>query len=156
MTYFGPVTWISPWADLAGLIRKQKWQLLVYQPKRWHIVIRCIYIFFVFYVTVYVPFASKCLHPIRFASRQASIDDKGTVYKIGPHSRHWDVFAEKCINNHTIRHGTKGGGGAEPIVYCFRKMHHAVPCGLFYSFEFLSPTERLFGDDRVWPYHNGY
>ena len=46
--------------------------------------------------------------------------DQGIPYKIGLRNRRWGAFAERCINNHTIRHDTKG---AEPIVCCFRKMH---------------------------------
>ena len=74
------------------------------------------------------------------------IGDQGIVYKIGPGNRHWGAFAEKCINNRTVQHDTTW---AEPIVYCFRRMHlkgsksHAV-----YSIPlFLSQMERLFGDD---------
>ena len=33
------------------------------------------------------------------------ISDQGIVYKIGLRNRHWDAFAEKCINNRTIRRG---------------------------------------------------
>ena len=51
--------------------------------------------------------------PIRLPRR-----DQGIVYKLGPRNRHWDAFAEICINNRTTRHDTKG---AVPIVYCFRK-----------------------------------
>ena len=33
------------------------------------------------------------------------IGDQCIVYKIGPRNRHWSAFAERCINNHTIRRG---------------------------------------------------
>ena len=59
--------------------------------------------------------------------------DQGIVYKIGPGNRHWGAFAEKYIYNRTIRYHTKG---AEPIMYCFRKMQPLgkyVACSLFYS-----------------------
>ena len=46
--------------------------------------------------------------------------DQGIINKVGPGNCHWGAFAEKCINNRTIRHDTKG---MEPIVYCLRKMH---------------------------------
>ena len=50
------------------------------------------------------------------------IGGQGIVYKIVLRNRHLGVFAEKCINNRTLRHDTKG---AVSIVYnnCFRKMH---------------------------------
>ena len=67
------------------------------------------------------------------------IGDQGIVYKIGPGNRHWEAFAEKCINNITIRHDTKG---AEPIVCCFRKMH---ACSLFYSLCFYVGCSAYFG-----------
>ena len=47
-------------------------------------------------VTVY------CSSPILLPRR-----DQGIVYKIGPGNRHLGAFAEKCINNRTIRHDTK-------------------------------------------------
>ena len=61
------------------------------------------------------------------SSRQAYIytliyiGDQGIVYLfVGHANRHWGVFAKRCINNRTIRHGAKR---AVPIVYCLRKMH---------------------------------
>ena len=74
------------------------------------------------------------------ASRQAYI---------GPRNRHWGAFPEKCIKNRTIRHDMKG---AEPIVYCFRKMHlwgsnshvvYSIP--LCFYLGWMSKI-------RVWPY----
>ena len=46
--------------------------------------------------------------------------DQGIVYKIWPLNRHLSTFAERCINNRTIRHDMKV---AVPIVNCYRKMH---------------------------------
>ena len=34
--------------------------------------------------------------------------DQVIDYKIGPRNRHWGAFAEKRMNNRTIRHDTKG------------------------------------------------
>ena len=52
--------------------------------------------------------------------RRLSRRDQCIVYKIGPCNRQWGAFAERCINNRTIRHDTKG---VVPIVSCFRKMN---------------------------------
>ena len=86
--------------------------------------------------------------------------DQGIVYKIGPHTRHWGAFAEKCINNRTIRHDTNR---AEPIVYCYRKMHlwgcksHAV-YSIPLCFFFLGRSAYLgtMSKIRAWSYYNGY
>ena len=92
------------------------------------------------------------------------IGDQGIVYKIGRHNRHWGAFAEKCINNRTIRHGSKGGGGAERIVYRFRKMHllgsklravYSISLCVFFYLGW-SAYLGMMSKIRVWSYYNGY
>ena len=90
---------------------------------------------------------------------EVCIGDQDLVYKIGPGNRHWGVFAEKCINNRTIRHNTKG---TETIVYCLRKMHlwgsksnavYSIPLCFYLGWSaYLGTMSKI----CVWPYYNGY
>ena len=68
-----------------------------------------------------------------------------------PRDRHLGAFAEKCINNRTIRRGRSQS--------CIVSERCAFGKVSRMQSVFLSRMERLFGDDvkiRVWPYYNGY
>ena len=85
--------------------------------------------------------------------------NQGIVYKIGPGNRHFGAFAEKCINNRTIQRDTKE---AEPIVYCFRKMHlwgtkphavYSIPQCFYHGWSaYLGTISKI----SVWSNFNGY
>ena len=75
------------------------------------------------------------------------------------YNRHWGAFAEKFINNRTLRHDTKG---IQPIVYCIRKIHlwgsklhaiYSIPLCFYLGWNaYLGTMSKI----RFWPYHNGY
>ena len=97
------------------------------------------------------------------SSRQAYIytliyiGDQGIVYLfVGHVNRHLGAFAERCINNRTIRHDAKG---AVPIVYCLRKMHlwgSKLHAGYFIHLRFYLGWSAFWGrcqTIRVRPYY---
>ena len=84
--------------------------------------------------------------------------DQRIVYKIGPGNRQWGAFTEKCTNDRTILHDTKG----RPIVVCLRKMHlwgskshavYSIPLCFYLGWSAYFGTMSKI---RVWPYYNGY
>ena len=75
------------------------------------------------------------------------IGDQGIVHKIGPRNRHWGAFANKCINNRTIRHDAMHlWGSTSHAVY-------SIPLCFYLGWSAYLET---MSNIRFWPYYNGY
>ena len=98
------------------------------------------------------------LYTIRWSPIRSPRRDQGIVYKIGPHNRHWDAFAEICINNRTIRHDTKGV--CQLCIVLERCTFGEVSRLRFILFLCVylgwSACLGTMSKIRVWPYCNGY
>ena len=86
------------------------------------------------------------------------IGDQGIVYKIGPGNCHWSAFAEKCINNRTIRHDTKGWSQSCIVserctFWEVSRMQFILFLCFYLGWSAYLKTMSKIG---VWPYNNGY